>query len=188
MPTSHLCDGESIDIRCRLNNTQSKKGSVIVVLRSFFVTIFLGAFFGQLVIVPSFANESAALFPEVAFLAIPYTILVNVGIACLQIVVVAIWILLSMVQHDVIFTSQALRWVNVILWSAAGATMLVLFLGVHLLGVMQAGGPGVLLAVGGATICGTAFVLLMLVMRGLLLSATTLESELPEQYNVDIDA
>ncbi|WP_104092121.1 DUF2975 domain-containing protein [Arthrobacter sp. GMC3] len=164
------------------------KDSAIVILRAFLVMIFLGAFLGQLVIVPAFANESTAAFPELAFLAAPYTIVVNAGIACLQVMGLAIWILLSMVQRDVIFTSQAFRWVNVIIWSAAGATMLVLSLGVHLLGVMQVGGPGVLLAIGGATICGTAFVLLMLVMRGLLHNATTMENELAKLYNVDIDA
>lgn len=154
--------------------------SAIVLLRAFLVTIFLGALLGQIVIVPSYASESATAFPEVAFLAAPYALVVIIAIACLEVMLLAIWVLLSRVQRDEIFNSQAFRWVNVIIWSAAAATLLVLFLGIHLLGVMQVGGPGVLLTVGGVAVCGTAFVLLMVVMRGLLLSATVMGSELAE--------
>lgn len=50
----------------------------------------------------------------------------------------------------------------------------------HLVGIVGSGGPGVVLALGAAAIGGTAFVLLMVVMRGLLRTATELKSELDE--------
>lgn len=172
-------------IRGPLQNTQAMNDSVIVALRALLVTIFLGALLGQSVIVPTYASESAAAFPEVGFLAAPYTLVVIAGIACLQLALVAIWVLLSMVQRDVIFTRQALRWVDAVIFSGAAATLLALSLGMHLLGVMRIGGPGVLFAVGGATVCGTAFVLLMLVMRNLLRGATVMEKELVGLYSAD---
>lgn len=156
--------------------------SVVIALRVFLVTIFLGALLGQIVIVPTVASESAADFPDVAFLATPYTLVVIVAIACLQIGVFAIWILLTKVQNNSIFSHGASGWVNVIIWSAAAATMLVLILGVHLFVVMKLGGPGVLLVVGGATVCGTAFVLLMVIMQELLHDATTMEKELSDVF------
>ncbi|WP_104092228.1 DUF2975 domain-containing protein [Arthrobacter sp. GMC3] len=152
--------------------------SVIGLLRAFLVALFLGTLLGQIVIVPNYASESAAQFPEVAFLTVPYTLVVIVAIACLQLVLLAIWVLLDRVQSGAIFTSEAYRWVNVIIVAAASATALVLLLGSHLLGVMHVGGPGVLVAVVGASVCGTTFVLLMLVMRGLLHSATAMGREL----------
>lgn len=154
--------------------------SVLIALRVVLVMTFLGALLGQIVVVPTLASDSAAIFPEVAFLATPYVLVGIAAIACLQVVLFAIWILLARVQDNSIFSGDAFGWVNVIIWSAAAATLLVLLLGMHLFGVMKLGGPGVLLAVGGAAVCGTAFVLLMVVMRALLRNATTMERDLAE--------
>ncbi len=156
------------------------KDSVIILLRALLIMIFMGTVLGQTIVVPTLAAESATLFPEVAGLAVPYAALVIGGIFCLQAMLVATWILLSHVQRDVIFSPDSLRWATVIIWAAAAATTLALILGIHLFGVVRTGGPGVLLLVGGTVICGTAFVLLMSVMRDLLRSATRLDSELAE--------
>ncbi|MGA7206536.1 MAG: DUF2975 domain-containing protein [Specibacter sp.] len=172
-----------IDIRQIWADNQSMSESVIIGLRAFLVVIFLGALLGQMVVVPGFASESAAAFPEVALLAMPYAFVAIVVIACMQVIVLAIWRLLTMVQHDAIFTGRAFRWVNVIIRSAAAATVLALLFGIHLLGVMRLGGPGVLFAVGAAAVCGTAFVLLMIVMRGLLHNATIMGNELAEFHH-----
>lgn len=161
-------------------DNQFMNESAMIALRVFLVMIFLGALLGQIAVVPTVASDSAAIYPEVAFLATPYALVAIVAIACLQVVLFASWILLARVQNNSIFSGGVFGWVNVIIWSAAAATMLVLLLGMHLLGVMKLGGPGVLLAVGGVTVCGTAFVLLMVVMRTLLRNATTMEKELAE--------
>lgn len=156
------------------------KDSVINLLRVFLVVIFFGALLGQTIVAPTLAAESAAQFPEVAGLAVPYTALVIGGLACLQTMLAATWILLSKVQRNAIFSQDSLRWATVIIWAAAGASALALALGIHLFGFVGSGGPGVLLLVGGAVVCGTAFVLLMVVMRDLLRNATRLDSELAE--------
>ena len=156
------------------------KRSVILALRVLLVLVFLVLLLGQIVVVPAFATETAAAFPEVAFLAGPYTVIAIAGIACVQVGLFATWVLLSMVDRGAIFTEHAFRWVNVIIGAAIALTFLTVFAGVHLLAVVQVGGPGVLLAVSAAGIAGASIVLLMFVMRGLLRSATTLENELAE--------
>ncbi|MFJ6416415.1 DUF2975 domain-containing protein [Paeniglutamicibacter sp. NPDC091659] len=156
------------------------KRSVILALRVLLVLVFLVLLLGQIVVVPSYTLESATAFPEVAFLAGPYTVIAVAGIACVQIGLFATWVLLSMVERNAIFTEHAFRWVNVIIGAAIALTLLTVFAGVHLLAVVRVGGPGVVLAVSAAGIAGASIVLLMLVMRGLLRSATTLENELAE--------
>lgn len=154
--------------------------ALTTLLRAFLVLIFLGCLLWQIWVIPTLAQENAAQFPEVAFLAVPYAAVVILGIACMQVALVAVWKLLSLVERHTIFNQRAFVWVNTIIGAIALATVLVLGLGIHLLGIIRVGGPGIVLAVMAATTCGIAFLLLMLVMKGLLRGATSLEDELAE--------
>lgn len=156
------------------------KRSVILALRVLLILVFLLLLLGQIVVVPTFARETGAAYPETAFLAAPYTVIAIAGIACVQVGLFATWVLLSMVERGAIFSEHAFRWVNAIIGAAIALTFLTVFSGVHLLAVVRVGGPGVFLAVSAAGIAGASIVLLMFVMRGLLRSATTLENELAE--------
>lgn len=156
------------------------KRSVILALRVLLVLVFLVLLLGQLVVVPTFAMETGTAFPEVAFLAAPYTVIAAAGIGCVQVGLFSTWVLLSMVERGAFFSEKAFRWVNVIIGAAIVLTILTVFAGVHLLAVVRVGGPGVFLAVSAAGIAGASIVLLMVVMRGLLRSATTLENELAD--------
>ncbi|MFL4472514.1 DUF2975 domain-containing protein [Paeniglutamicibacter sp. MACA_103] len=156
------------------------KRSVILALRVLLALIFLVLVVGQVFVIPGFATGSATDLPEVAFLAGPYTVIGIMGIACVQVGLIATWVLLSMVYRGAIFTEHSFRWVDVIIGAAMALTFLTLFAGVHLLFVVRVGGPGLYLAVAAAGIAGASIVLLMMVMRGLLRSATTLENELAE--------
>lgn len=152
----------------------------IFALRVALILLLLGAVLGQTVIIPTLAAGEAARWPEVAHLAVPYAILVIAAVACVELALFALWVLLTMVQRGAIFTERAFRWVDVIIYSALAASVLTLAAPAHLLGAVGVGGPGVVLFFGATAIGGIAFVLLMLVMRGLLRTATTLESELAE--------
>lgn len=154
--------------------------SVISVLRLLLALVFLLLLLGQTFVIPSLAAESSIAFPEVAFLAAPYTFISISAIACVQLAVIATWVLLSMVQENSIFSERALRWVNTIIGSIVAATVLLVFAGLHMLFVVRVGGPGVFLGTCAAGIGGAAVVLLIIVMRGLLRNATTLESEMAE--------
>lgn len=152
----------------------------IAVLRVLLVLIGLGALLGQVVVVPQVATGLAEQFPEVARLAVPYAVAAILVVACAQVALVAIWFLLSMVARSAIFAERTSRWVEVIIAAGIAATVISVVVCFHLVGVVGVGGPGVVLALGAAAIGGTAFVLLMVVMRGLLRTATELKSELDE--------
>jgi hypothetical protein len=155
---------------------------VIRVLRVLVVITLLVALFGQTVVVPGVASEESQLHLELAYLAVPYAVLAVLVVACVQVALVAVWMLLSMVQRDAIFTERAFRWVDVVIGSAVVATVLAAGVSAHL-SVMEDPTDecaSVLPDTLAGTFTGVAFVLLMGVVRGLLRKATTLESELSE--------
>jgi hypothetical protein len=83
-----------------------------------------------------------------------------------------------MVRRGAIFDERAFRWVDVITVAGLVAAVLVAALCAHVGEIDDA--PGLVLIGGGIGIGGVAFALLMVVMRGLLRSATVLRRELDE--------
>jgi len=73
-------------------------GNVISALRVCLVALGLGALFGQTVYVPVAASQSAQVYPELAYLAVPYALATIVVLLCVQAAVVAVWKLLAMVR------------------------------------------------------------------------------------------
>jgi hypothetical protein len=123
------------------------------------------------VLVRVFASQEATMFPEVAYLEVPYSVAAILFIACGQVALLAVWRLLSLVDGDVISTRRALRGVDAIVACAAVATVLSAGVLIHMLGFVPGGG-GPMIYVLAASVTGTlAFVLLMLVIRGVLESA-----------------
>jgi hypothetical protein len=149
---------------------------VILALRVLLILFALGALGAQVAIVVVVATHLAG--SEVAFLAVLYSVLGVAAIACVEVALVALWVLLSMVRRGAIFHERAFRWVDVI--SAAGlvGALLVAALCVHAGEIDDA--PGLVLIGLGVAVGGAAFALLMVVMRGLLRSATVLRHELDE--------
>ena len=148
-------------------------------LRVALVVLLLGTVLAQ-VLVPVLASQEARIFPEVEYLAVPYSVALILVIACVQVALLVVWRLLSMVDGGVIFTRGALRWVDVIIACAVVATVLCAGPLIHLLFVVDAGGPLVALGLPATLAGGLAFVLLMIVMRGLLESAIADRTELDE--------
>lgn len=151
---------------------------VIWLLRVILVVLLLGTVLGQ-VVVPVIAAHSVEAFPEVEYLFVPYVMAGILVIGCAQVALLVLWRLLSMIDRGVIFTRRALRWVDVITICGALATVLNASVWIHLLAA-HGGGPGIILWLVASTACGTAFVLLMIVMRGLLEAAIADRSELDE--------
>lgn len=102
------------------------------------------------------------------------------ALACIQLGLLCTWVLLSKVARGAIFNKHALIWVNLIIAAVIAGTLLPLGVGIHLMVVVNAGGPTVFLGVCATAVGGAALVLLITVMRGLLKNATTLENELSE--------
>ncbi len=150
----------------------------IRLLRVVLVVLLLGSVLAQL-LVPVTASGAARTFPEVGYLVVPYSVAGILVIACAQAALLVVWRLLSMIGGGVIFTRRALRWVDVITICGVVATILNTGVCIHLLTV-HGGGPGIILWLVASTACGLAFVLLMVVMRGLLESAIADRAELDE--------
>lgn len=146
-------------------------------LRVALAALLLGALLTQ-VLVPIAATEIGVEYPEVAHLVIPYSVVAVLAIACIQVALGVLWRLLGLVSGGVIFTPRALRWVDVITCCAIAFTLLVAGVLVHLVGVVQVGGPGVVLVLAASVASGTALVLLMVVMRGLLKVSIAYRNEL----------
>ena len=147
-------------------------------LRVVLVILLLGSVLAQF-LVPVFASEEARIFPEVADLAFPYSVAVILIIACGQVALLAVWRLLSLIDSQVIFTRRSLRWVDLIIACGIVATVLATGGLVHLLFIVGTGGP-LILWLPASLAGGLAFVLLMVVMRGLLESAIADRTELDE--------
>lgn len=137
----------------------------IITSRIVLVAAFLGAFLVQLVVLPAFIQESLHIYPEVQPLARPYQWTVSSGILCFQIAIIATWILLAKFARNHKLMHDALPWISLIIWMAALGTFLVLALGVHLLGIYGAGGPGVAFMVFTTVSCGTAATVLLIAKR-----------------------
>ena len=148
----------------------------IRLLRVVLFVILLGTVLVQ-VLLPVQASEVGTRFPEVAYLVVPYSVAAILFIRCGQVALLVVWRLLSMVNGRVILTRSALRWVDVI--TACGTVATVLSAGVMAHVIAFVGSPLAYFLAACVT-AALAFVLLMVVMRGLLVSAIADRTELDE--------
>ncbi len=146
-------------------------------LRVALVVLLLGSVLVQ-VLVPVYASYVGARVPEVAYLVVPYSVAAILFIGCGQVALLAIWRLVSLVDGGVIFTRRAVRWVDVITACGAVATVLSAGVLIHMLGFVPGGGGPTIYYLATCVVGGLAFVLIMVVMRGLLEAATTDRAEL----------
>lgn len=154
---------------------------ITLLLRILIILIGIISLFGQIVIVP-FIAYGIADDAQLSYLGAPYTVLGIIAIACVQVALLSVWVLLSLVHREVIFTAKAFRWVNAIIGAGAIATLISIGLTFHIYFVLEPplDAPGLIVLSGGFAACGMAFVLLMVVMRQLLQRATALKSEMDE--------
>jgi hypothetical protein len=148
-------------------------------LRVALVVLLLGSVLAQ-VLVPVYASQVATVHPEVAYLVVPYSVAAILFIGCGQIALLVVWRLLSMVGGGVIFTRRALRWVDVITACGVVATVLSAGVWIHMVSFVPGSGGPMSLYLAACIVAGLAFVLLMVVMRGLLESAIADRTELDE--------
>lgn len=148
-------------------------------LRIALVVLLLGTVLAQ-VLLPVFASQVGTTFPEVSYLVVPYSVAAILFVGCGQVALLLVWRLLALVNGGAIFTRRALRWVDLITACGAVATVLSAGVLVHMLAFVPGGGGPAALYVAASVVGGLAFVLLMVVMRGLLESAIADRTELDE--------
>lgn len=155
------------------------KPAAITLLRATLAVLLSGTFLAQCLI-PVEASSTGATYPEVAHLVVPYSAAAILALVGVQAALVAVWRLLTLVSVGQVFTPRALRWVDLVVAGAALWTVLSGVVLVHLVAVVGVGGPGAALGLAACVVCGVAVALLMIVMRGLLQTATSDRSELAE--------
>jgi len=143
--------------------------------------VFLVLTFGILVVfqtlsMPGQFAHLAQEEPDFAYLRWPMTAFAAVEILCVQVVIVCTWKLLTMVRQDRIFSDDALRWVDVIIGAVAVGWLLLLGAFCYFAAILNDPGLPMLLIL--LLLVGGTLGLLMLVLRALLLQATTLRSDL----------
>ncbi|MBQ0904673.1 DUF2975 domain-containing protein [Micromonospora sp. U21] len=143
--------------------------------------VFLVVLFGVLVMFQTFSlpgqfAHMAKESPDFAYLRWPATAVTVFWVLCVQVVIVATWKLLSLVENDRIFTATALKWVDAIVWAIAAAWLVLV--GVFLYVGFNADDPGLPLLLFLMTTGVTVLGLLMVVMRALLRQATALRTDM----------
>ncbi len=146
-------------------------------LKAVLVVLALGTLLMQ-ALLPVVASGLAQQYWELEPVATAYAVLGILALASFGVALVALWMLASMVETDRVFSSAALRWVDVLRASLVATFLLAGTPMAHLLFGVGVGGPGILLALAGTLVIGVGAGLLMTVLRGLLVAATTDRAEL----------
>ena len=148
---------------------------VVYVLRGLLVLAFAAVVVLQVMSVPGTLAYNAEQSKDPLW-HIPLLVVLETELVCAQVVLVAIFVLLGMVQQDRIFSDAAFRWVDVIL--AAMAFAWVVWAGLGAFIFLTSDDPGLPLVMSIMLLAGAVIGLLMLVMRALLKQATTLRTDM----------
>ena len=148
----------------------------VIPLRLFLAGLFALLLVFQTLSLPGQFAYMAREDPDFAYLRWPLTAVAAFTVFCVQVVVIATWRLLGLVQDGRIFSEVAFVWVDAILWAIVAAW--VVLAGLFLFVVLNADDPGgpmlLLLIVLTVAVAG----LLMVVMRALLRQAAALRSDM----------
>ncbi len=147
---------------------------------------FLLGLFAQVVVLPVAIADEAALDPLVRHFQAPFTVIGILGVACFQVVLLCTAMLLARAWGDEIFSPRAFRWVDVVIGATLAAAVLSFVVSVMQVSVPGSVDPegmtstGLMLAGLAGTGVAVFAALVLLVMRGLLRKATTLQDELAQ--------
>ncbi|MDJ0005756.1 DUF2975 domain-containing protein [Rhodococcus fascians] len=150
--------------------------AVVLLLRLFLAALFAVLVLMQVMSLPGQFAHMAQESPESAYLRWPLTIVSIFWVLCIQVIVVATWKLLTMVNRSAIFTRASLVWVDTITWSIVAAW--VVLVAVFLYVGFEADDPGLPLLLFLLVVIVAVAALLMVVMRTLLRQATELRSDM----------
>jgi hypothetical protein len=149
---------------------------VVLLLRVLLVTAFTAVLLLQVMSVPGTLEYRAEVNPELGWRRWVLLVVLELELVVAQVAIVCTWMLLGMVQQDRIFTSDAMRWVNVMI-AALGVGWLT-WAGLSTAIVLDADDPGMPLMLAIMLLAGAVFILILVVMRALLRKATSMHADL----------
>ena len=152
----------------------------IYALRALLLVIALGTLAAQAWFFTLVADQMATEFPELEWLSLPMLIVVILAIVGVQVALFAVWMLLSMVEKDNVFSERAVARVDVIIRATIVDTIIVAAVNLFMSSQIRANPPGLMLMLLALTVGGAAFALLMVLMKGLLRKASEMTDELSE--------
>ncbi len=152
---------------------------VTAVLKTLIAVMILLLLASQILVIPEVARITAIRNPDVAQLEIPGIIGAIIFLALVQVTLVCVWRLLSLVRAERIFSTDAFRYVDVILWMLAAAGVLIAVSYVVIIASRAVSLSLTLLAILGIVV-SAALALLVVVLRGLLHKALQLEQDMSE--------
>ena len=158
----------------------------VLALRAVLVALLTGSVGIQTVMVPLLAIDMEGLDPDVAHLRVPVLVIVVLGVATAQVVLVCVWRLVTMVRRGTVFSHAAFRYVDVMI-GAIVAAALVWFAVTIVNAPGQRDDPGVTVIMAGIGVAILGVALIVLVLRMLLaqavardVEATQMQAELDE--------
>lgn len=152
---------------------------VTFVLKTLIAVMLVLLLASQILVIPEVARITAIRNPDVAQLEVPGIIGAVIFLALVEVTLICVWRLLSLVRAERIFSSDAFRYVDIILVALAAAGLLIAASYAVILASRAVSLSLTLLAVLGIVV-SAALALLVVVMRGLLRKALELEQDLSE--------
>lgn len=143
-------------------------------LRAVLALALAGSLFVQLRMVPLLSRDLEEAGTD-AGVRISALLIVVLGIAAVQVTLVCVWRLLTMVRRGTVFSHAAFRYVDVIFWAIAAASVLVF--GIAVLLAPGDAAPGIVLLICGASLLIAGMALIVLVLRALLAQAVARDAE-----------
>ena len=150
-------------------------------LRILLVVVFAALVAAQIWALPAMVPDIADPSMEQSFMQWAMLAVLVLGLLCVQVVIVCTWKLLTLVTHDRIFSAGSMPWVNAIVWAIAvgWAMLLGAFVCAYYFIIDEVSDDPVLPALLLVLLLVSGVVgLLMLVMRALLLQATSLRADM----------
>ncbi len=152
---------------------------VTAVLKTLIAVMILLLLASQILVIPEVARVTALRNPDVAQLEVPGIIGAVIFLALVEVTLICVWRLLSLVRAERIFSADAFRFVDIILWALAGAGVLIAASYTVIVASRAVSLSLTLLAVLGVVV-SAALALLVVVLRGLLRKALELEQDMSE--------
>jgi hypothetical protein len=154
---------------------------VVLPLRVLLVIVLAALLAAQIWALPALLPDLPDPSLEQAFMRWTMLAVSVLGLACVQVVVVCTWKLLTLVTQDRIFSATALPWVNAIVWAVVVGWLMLFgtFVCAYYFIIDEVSDdpvlPAVLLLL---LLVGAVLGLLLVVMRALLRQATTLRADM----------